>query len=244
MRFLFLVFLFVFHVQAQPVYVAIMEPTYPPYQFLDESGNVVGLEVDILQAIAEEEGFTLEVHSRVWDTLFKELVDKKAHIIANGIALTDLESEDLVVSESYFMSPNCLAYIDSSLLDSWQSHRVNVIDDPNLHQNLLELFAAENVKGVPRTFIGMRNVATNQADFLAGNCNVMRHYAGSESFKRHGIEFLFLDLKEGEDTTGIETIFALHQDDQVLLLKINSGLKKIKENGKLREILRKWRLIP
>lgn len=243
MRFLaFLLCFLMVRVQAQPVYVAIMEPTYPPYQFLDDAGNIVGLEVDVLQAIAEEKGFKLEVHSRIWDTLFQELNDKKAHIIANGIAETDLEGDGLVVSSSYFLSPNCLAYVDADLFEQWQKHRVNVIDDPNLHQNLFVLFGAENVEPVARTFIGMRQVATNQADFLAGNCNVMRHYAASDTFKRHGIDFLFYRLQEGGDVKGIATVFALHKEDEELLAMINDGLERIKANGKLDEILTKWRL--
>ena len=66
----------------------VTEATFPPYEFY-EGNEIVGIDVDIAQAIADELGFTLVVEDMAFDSLIMAVSSGKADIAAAGMTVTE-----------------------------------------------------------------------------------------------------------------------------------------------------------
>ena len=47
--------------QAQKVYQIGTDVTYPPFEFANKNNKYVGIDIDIMKAIAKEEGFKVQI---------------------------------------------------------------------------------------------------------------------------------------------------------------------------------------
>lgn len=74
----------------------VTDAKYPPFQYIDESGNMVGFEVDLWNAIAKQLGVELEVTSVAFDSLIPGVQSGRWDIAMEGI--TDNPERQQVVS--------------------------------------------------------------------------------------------------------------------------------------------------
>jgi polar amino acid transport system substrate-binding protein len=68
---------------------------YPPQEFLDESGNPTGSDIEIAQALADRLGLTLQVENTVWDTIIQALSTGKCDLIISAMTITDDRAEQI-----------------------------------------------------------------------------------------------------------------------------------------------------
>ena len=87
-----------------PTYIAITEPTYAPFESTDDDGNLVGFDMDLLNAIAEDQGFKVEYQIFEFDALIPAVQAGNADIIAAAMNVTDERAEQVDFSEKYFDS--------------------------------------------------------------------------------------------------------------------------------------------
>jgi polar amino acid transport system substrate-binding protein len=74
----------------------VTDAKYPPFQFMDESGKMVGFEVDLWNAIAERLGVTMDVTSVAFDSMIPGVQSSRWDISMEGI--TDNAERQAVVS--------------------------------------------------------------------------------------------------------------------------------------------------
>ena len=67
------------------VYKVGTEPTFPPFDTTDEDQNIVGLDMDIMKAIGEDQGFEVEFENLSFDGLIPALQAGNIDIVAAGI---------------------------------------------------------------------------------------------------------------------------------------------------------------
>ena len=48
-------------------YVAVTEPTYPPFESTNDDGKLVGFDIDLINAIAKDQGFKYEIQALGFD---------------------------------------------------------------------------------------------------------------------------------------------------------------------------------
>ena len=56
-------------------YIVGTDASYPPFDFKDDSGQIAGFDVDILRAIGEDQGFSVDFISTERSQLFPSLKD-------------------------------------------------------------------------------------------------------------------------------------------------------------------------
>ena len=73
---------------------------FPPYE-LKKEGKVVGIDPDIMQAVADKLGMTLEIEDIAFDSLIPEIEAKKADVVAAGMTVTEDRKKNVLFSDSY-----------------------------------------------------------------------------------------------------------------------------------------------
>ena len=79
------------------------EPTFPPFDTTDEDQNIVGLDMDLIKAIGEDQGFEVKFENLSFDGLIPALKAGNIDIVAAGMNKDDPERQKEVdFSDSYY----------------------------------------------------------------------------------------------------------------------------------------------
>ncbi len=70
-------------------YVFAADCTWPPLEFVDESGDIVGFEIDLIAAIGEKSGYTMVTKNVPWDGIFAGLHNGSYDGVASGVTVTE-----------------------------------------------------------------------------------------------------------------------------------------------------------
>ena len=70
-------------------WIVAMDTVFRPFEYTDESGNFVGIDVDILKAVAEDQGFKYEIQSLGWDAAVAAVQAGQADVLLAGASITD-----------------------------------------------------------------------------------------------------------------------------------------------------------
>jgi polar amino acid transport system substrate-binding protein len=70
-------------------YVFGSDATWPPLEFVDESGEVTGFEIDLIAAISAKSGVTMKVRNVAWDGIFAGLANNAYDGVASGVTVTE-----------------------------------------------------------------------------------------------------------------------------------------------------------
>lgn len=64
------------------------DPYWPPYQYLDEEGNIIGFEVDLIEMVAERLDLTVEWKTLSFDAIIPEVKAKTIDLGVSGFSVT------------------------------------------------------------------------------------------------------------------------------------------------------------
>lgn len=69
-------------------YVIAHDATWPPLEFIDENGILVGFEIDLVKEVSARTGITFESRNVAWDGIFAGLLNKQYDAIASSVTIT------------------------------------------------------------------------------------------------------------------------------------------------------------
>lgn len=78
---------------------------YPPFNFIDKYGRLVGFNIDIARAICEVLEIECVVRTRNWDKLVEELEGGRGDAIIASMAITEEARAKLDFSDRYYVTP-------------------------------------------------------------------------------------------------------------------------------------------
>jgi cystine transport system substrate-binding protein len=81
-----------------------LEGTYPPFNYVDEKGVLVGFEVEIANAVAERLGVKPNFQPGKWDGLLAALDVKRIDAVINQVTITPEREQKYAFSEPYTIS--------------------------------------------------------------------------------------------------------------------------------------------
>ncbi|MBM7503391.1 amino acid ABC transporter substrate-binding protein [Agromyces aurantiacus] len=81
------------------------EGTYRPFSYHDEgSGDLVGYDVEVAEAVADKLGLDIAFQETQWDAIFAGLDAGRFDVIANQVSITPEREEQYLFSEPYTVS--------------------------------------------------------------------------------------------------------------------------------------------
>lgn len=217
-------------------WVIATDTVFVPFEYTDESGNFVGIDVDILAAVAEDQGFKYDLQSLGWDGAVAAVQSGQADAIIAGASIKQERIDSgWIFSDGYYDATQTVAVPSDSNVTSWDDLKGATVAVKN---GTAGADYAESLKDTyDFNIVKFDDSPTMYQDVLAGNSAacfedtpVMAAY-----IKAHD---LALTIPEGMESEGSPYGFAImNSDNQELLDMFNKGLADIKANGKYDEII-------
>ncbi|MHA7176096.1 amino acid ABC transporter substrate-binding protein/permease [Arthrobacter sp. Sr24] len=80
------------------------DTTFAPFEFRDGSGNLVGIDMDLINAIAKNQGFEVDIKSLGFDAALQALQSNQVAGVIAGMSITDERKNIFDFSDPYFDS--------------------------------------------------------------------------------------------------------------------------------------------
>ena len=220
-------------------WVIATDTVFKPFEYTDESGNFVGIDVDIVAAIAEDQGFKYELKSLGWDAAIAACQAGQADGMIAGASITDERKESgWMFSDGYYTATQCMAVAENSDIKGFEDLKDKQVAVKTGTQGASYAESLKDEYGFTLNYFEdsptmYQAVAGGQAVACFEDTPIM-----AASIKDGG---LGLKIVEGTENEGADYGFAVfNSDEQEVLDMFNAGLANIKANGKYDEIIAKY----
>lgn len=220
-------------------WVIATDTVFKPFEYTDGSGNFVGIDVDIVAAIAEDQGFKYELKSLGWDAAIAACQAGQADGMIAGASITDERKESgWMFSDGYYTATQCMAVAENSDIKGFADLKDKQVAVKTGTQGASYAESLKDEYGFTLNYFEdsptmYQAVAGGQAVACFEDTPIM-----AASIKDGG---LGLKIVEGTENEGADYGFAVfNSDEQELLDMFNAGLANIKANGKYDEIIAKY----
>lgn len=213
------------------------DAAYAPFESVAPNGDIEGFDMDVMNAIAEAEGFKAEFVNTAWEGIFPSLKAQN-DILISSITITDDRKKEMDFTEQYFESTNYIAVPENSPikgLADLKGKNVSVQQGTTGDEAITKFLGKEyqgikRFKGNPEAFLELRN---NKVDAAVADSGVVANYIRNNPDAK---------LRIIKDDTFPKEYYGIvvKKGNTELLNTLNSGLKKIKENGAYDKIYKKW----
>lgn len=99
-------------------YVIGTDTTFAPFEFTNADGDLVGIDMDLLRAIAKDQGFEVEIRQLGFDAAVQALQSNQVDAVMAGMSITEARQETFDFSEPYFTSGIQLGVLEESDIQS------------------------------------------------------------------------------------------------------------------------------
>ncbi len=219
-------------------FVIAMDTVYAPFEYTDENGDFVGIDVDILNAVAEDQGFEVEINSLGFDAALAALQSDQADGVIAGMSITDERKKKYDFSDGYYET-----YVSIAAKEGGDIKSLDDIKGKTVAAKTATIGAgcAEDMKdeyGFTISYFDTTDLMFQ--DVLTGNSVVcFEDYPVMAYGITQGNGFEIVDTVKGDYSA--QYGFAVKKGENAeLLAAFNAGLANIKENGTYDEICAKY----
>ncbi|MBQ9619758.1 MAG: amino acid ABC transporter substrate-binding protein [Neisseriaceae bacterium] len=223
-------------------YIVAVEPNYAPLALRDAQGLPTGFDVEIMQAIAKDQKFTIEVVSDDFANLWQKMQLGQYDVVIGGVGASEERRAFASFSNPILKDRLALVVRKDSHINSFeeaQGKRFSVQNHTNLKRSLEENPIAGKIITEASPYLALTHVIDNNADALLVDASVAE---GLVKDKPNLKVVLIPDSVYGVDERGVSATleFAISKQKPELVDKINIGLQHIRSEGTYDEIYRKW----
>lgn len=212
----------------------VTDPTFKPFEFTDEQGNMVGIDIDIMNAIAAKLGMKVEWQNVPFDPILAGLASCQYDVSIAAITITEERQKNMLFSDPY-MDAGLIVVVNAT------NDSIKSLDDLKGKTVAAQLGttgeeaakAIENVNYKPYdTYqFAFQDLANGQVDAVVADNPVALGYVKSMDGKIKTVGDVFNSAPYG---------IAFCNKQTALKDKVNSALKELIADGTIDSIVQKY----
>ena len=213
-----------------------LDDAFAPMGFKDESGEIVGFDVDLAKEVGDRLGKKVVFQPIDWSMKESELNNGNIDFIWNGFSITDERKEQVEFSKPYLRNRQVIVTLVGSSIKTKEdlkgkvvvaqseSSAINAIGD--YKNNFKELVTFDTNEQA------LRDLEAGRADAIVADEILLKYYTN----KKGSDKFNFLEDNFGEEDYAV----GMKKGDTKLVEAFNKAYDQVVESGKASEISKKW----
>ena len=225
--------------KATPVkskYVIASDSSFAPFVFQNSSNQYTGIDMDLIKAIAKDQGFEIEITNPGFDAAINAVQSGQADGMIAGMSVTDARKETFDFSDSYYTANTILGVKESSTISSYEDLNGKTVGVKN--GTASQTFLTENQS---KYGYKIKTFADGSSMYDSLNTGSIDAVMDDEPVLKYSIS-QGQKLKTPIEGTPIgETAFAVKKGSNPELIEMfNNGLANLKASGEFQKIIDKY----
>lgn len=207
---------------------------YPPYEYLDENGNIVGFDIDYINEVAKLINKKIEIKDMTFDGLLPALESKKVDLVIAGMVATPQRRKLVDFSEPYYGGKQ--AIVVSANDDSITNFNSLVGKNVAVALGYIADSIVSDIEGIKK----IDRLNSSYACILAvkngkSDATVMSYLTATGYAKTNP------DIKVVEVDMDTQDLYiAFRKGDNALIEEVNKAINTLKENGTYEMLVNKY----
>ncbi len=213
-------------------------PDFAPFEYVDEAtGEMTGFDLELIKAVAEDQGYTVEYTSLGFDGLVPAVQTGNIDVVASGCTIRD-DQEGVSFTDGYITA-------GLALLVREDDTAINSVDDLQGKtaavqiattgyeeaQRLVDEGVLADITILNTVDLVMQELINGAVDCVINDLPVAEAYMAAQPGNVRMV---------GEPLTSEDYGFIVAADNTQLLEELNQGLKNVQENGTYDQLLEKY----
>lgn len=211
------------------------DATWPPFEYVDEQTmDIVGFDIDLIKAIADEAGLDIEIINVAWDPLLAGMAQCQYDAAISAMTITDERKEVMLFSNPYFEAGQLVTVeFDNTDIKSKEDLGGKTVGAQigTTGSFEVEKIAGATLKTYDDIGLAMQDLMNGQIDAVIADNPLAMGYADANPDRLKTVGAVFTSEYYG---------IAVCKDKPELLERINEGLVKVKAEGLIDELILKW----
>ena len=212
------------------------DSSFAPFVFQNDQSKYTGIDMELIKAIAKDQGFTLEISNPGFDAAVSDVQNGNADGMIAGMTVTDARKATFDFSDPYYTTNSILAVQESSNISSYEDLKGKTVGVKN--GTASQTFLEEN-----KSKYGYKIKTFSDGASMYDSLN-----SGSVAAIMDDEPVIKYAIKQGrkfktpiEGTPSGQIAFAVQKDSNPELIEMfNNGLANLKESGEYQKILDKY----
>lgn len=216
-----------------------LDDTFAPMGFRDKEDNLVGLDIELAEAVGEKLGVKIKFQPIDWDAKEAELKAKNIDCIWNGMSATPERQESMSLSKKYLNNKVAVMTLDKNKnfksTDDFKKVKIGTQADSAA---LEAIKADEHYEEFKDNVVEYKTYDQAILDVKAGRTEavVIDEVFAYYNNKEKDTKMYESDFNFGDDFYAI----GFRKEDTGLTEKVNEALKEVIDDGTAEEISKKW----
>ncbi len=208
---------------------------YYPMTFTDESGNFMGVDMEIINEVSNGLGVEVEIKQSDWKELFTKIKSNSVDVVISSVTITPERSEEILFSVPYFIGGQVIVvkknHDQIEFPEDLRDRMVGTIGGTTCEKAALEYVEKDQLYLFVNGEEAIAGLLNDTVEAVVGD-----YVAGVGAVKAHPDDLKLVGEPLTQEFYGIATRLG----NNALMDEINKILREMKRSGKLKEIENKW----
>ena len=222
-------------------YIIGSDCTWPPFEYVNENGEIVGFEIDLIHAISEYSNVPMTVRNVAWDGIFAGLANGAYDAVVSGVTI--LEERKKVMD---FTVP--ILEVTQSILVTSSNTNISKSSDVvgkkvgvqigTTGQFALEAIGGVAIKSYDEIGLAVEDLLNNNLDAVVADSIIAADFVLAN--ENYAGKLLVTGTLEGDKE---QIGWAVKKGDTELLNILNDGIKAMTANGTVDKLKEKYNIL-
>lgn len=207
--------------------------TFPPYEYTDDSGKIVGIDAEIAAAVAEKLDLELEIKDMEFDSLLTAVQGDSIDIVFAGLTVTDERKQSVDFSQTYATGVQVVIVPENTKIksiDDLEGKKIGVQEGTTGDIYCTDEFGQDNVKQYKNGALAIAALNNKQIDCVVIDNEPAKAFVSANK----GLKILETEYAV-EDYAA-----AMNKNNKELQEKVNKAMEELTEDGTIKEIIGKY----